>query len=355
MLSTNASINKLIIAEMPACTVTQPLAGKSAQDIFSTDLFIQEIKSAAGRLHIQAASLEEKSLPLHLEYSLESDDAHVRAAAHDILKLFGERLAVILLCLKEGSPANRRARPDWGDEEWNYWSSLKRIILVGGLASPPLGEQLKYYVEQVFRASGKSPYAIVLGKDSTYAGLRGCTTYLQDDSRTGQANLIFDYGQSFIKRSYAIMDGHRVQDIIILGKTLSRHVEWDVKDPLVEEAEAQALNRYFLDTITRTIHEVEGRGLLIPPHIVLSIANYVKNGQIANRGGYGKLRLIAPNYAQYLSSCMKERFGRDFFFTLLHDGTAMAAGYADYKESVCISLGTAFGVGFPPGGKISDE
>ena len=93
MLSTNASINKLIIAEMPACTVTQPLAGKSAQDIFSTDLFIQEIKSAAGRLHIQAASLEEKSLPLHLEYSLESDDAHVRAAAHDILKLFGERLA----------------------------------------------------------------------------------------------------------------------------------------------------------------------------------------------------------------------------------------------------------------------
>ena len=29
MLSTNASINKLIIAEMPACTVTQPLAGKS--------------------------------------------------------------------------------------------------------------------------------------------------------------------------------------------------------------------------------------------------------------------------------------------------------------------------------------
>ena len=25
----------------------------------------------------------------------------------------------------------------------------------------------------------------------------------------------------------------------------------------------------------------------------------------------------------------------------------MAAGYADYKKSVCISLGTAFGVGFP--------
>ena len=358
-LSTNASINKLIIAEMPICTVAQPLAGKSAQDIFSTDLFIQEIKNASDRLQIHVASLEEKSLPLHLENSLESDDPDVRAAAHDILKLFGERLAVILLCLKEGSPANRRARADWGDAEWNYWNSLKRIILVGGLASPPLGEQLKYYVEQVFAASGKNPYDIVLGRDSTYAGLRGCTTYLQNDcgddpgTSSGQpplprANLIFDYGQSFIKRSYAVMDGRNVQDIIILGKTLSRHVAWDVEDPVVEKAEAQALNRYFLDTITRTVEEVEARGLRIRPHIVLSIANYVKDGRIANRGGYGKLRLIAPNYAQYLSSFMKERFGRDYHFTLLHDGTAMAAGYADYEESVCISLGTAFGVGFPP-------
>ena len=350
---------------MPVCAVTQPLTGKSAQDVFSTDLFIQEIKNAADRLRIPVATLEEKSLPLYLENSLESDDPHVRAAAHDILKLFGERLAVILLCLKEGSPANRRARPDWGNEEWDYWNSLKRIILVGGLASPPLGEQLKYYVEQVFKDSGKNPYAIVLGRDSTYAGLRGCTTCLLNDSLDdadaipGQppsswANLIFDYGQSFIKRSYAIMNGHKVQDIIILGKTLSRHVEWDMKDPLVEEAEAQALNRYFLDTITRTIQEVEARGLHIRPHIVLSIANYVKNGEIANRGGYGKLRLIAPNYARYLSDCMKERFGKNYYFTLLHDGTAMAAGYADYEESVCISLGTAFGVGFPPSRK-NDE
>lgn len=345
---------------MPTCTVTQPLTGKSAQDIFSTDLFIQEIKNSAGRLQINIASLEEKSLPLYLENSLESDSPDVRAAAHDILKLFGERLAVILLCLKEGSPKNRLARPDWTDAEWDYWNALKHIILVGGLASPPLGEQLKYYVEQVFKASGKNPYTIVLGRDSTYAGLRGCTTYLrgsrwnEPETISGSAlpsrvNLIFDYGQSFIKRSYAVMEGNKIQDIIILGKTLSRHVEWDIKDPETEETEAQALNRYFLETIARTIHEVEARGLTIHPHIVLSIANYVKDGKIANRGGYGKLRLIAPNYAEYLSSRMKEHFGREYDFTLVHDGTAMAAGYADDKEAVCISLGTAFGVGFPKG------
>ncbi|NBI91625.1 hypothetical protein D3Z45_13870 [Lachnospiraceae bacterium] len=346
VLSTNASINKLVIAKMPECTVTQPLAGRSAQEIFSTDLLIQEIKNSALQLQIDISALEEKSLPLYLESCLESEDANVRAASHSIMKLFGERLAVILLCLKEGSPENRNARSDWGTEEWDYWNSLHHIILVGGLASPPLGEQLKYYVEQVFWASGKHPYTIILGKDSTYAGLRGCTTYLKDIPPS-QVNLIFDYGQSFIKRSYAIMEGEKVKDIIILGKTLSRHVEWDIQDTDLEEKEALALNRYFLETITRTVHEVENRGLEIHPHIILSIANYVKCGVIANRGGYGKLRLIAPNYAEYLSQQLRESLGRSYYFTMLHDGTAMAAGYANYDNSVCISLGTAFGVGFP--------
>lgn len=345
---------------MPVCTVTQPLTGKSAQDIFSTDLFIREIKGSADKLQIDVSSLEEKSLPLYLENSLESNVPSVRATAHDILKLFGERLAVILLCLKEGAAKNRKARPDWSDEEWDYWHSLKQIILVGGLASPPLGEHLKYYVERVFKTSGKSPYTIILGKDSTYAGLRGCTTYLKDTSidtsinnpgntpaSQSCVNLIFDYGQSFIKRSYAVMEGSEVIDIIILGKTLSRHVDWDIKDSSLEEQEALALNQYFLDTIERTVEEVEARGLSIHPHVILSIANYVKDGEIANRGGYGKLRLIAANYAEYLSSYFKDRFGKNFYFTLIHDGTAMAAGYADYKKSVCISLGTAFGVGFP--------
>ena len=331
---------------MPICSVRQDIIGKSAQEIFSTDLLIQEIKDSADKLQIDITSLETKSLPIYLEGCLESDNPGIRDAAHNILRLFGERLAVILLCLKEGAEENRLARPDWTDAHWDYWRSLKQIILVGGLASPPLGEQLKYYVEQVFAASDKYPYTIILGKDSTYAGLRGCTTYL-GDIPSSQVNLIFDYGQSFIKRSYVIMNKQQIKDIVILGKTLSRHVEWDIKDPVIEEQEAAALNHHFLETVKRTIHEVEARGLDIHPHIILSIANYVKGGVIANRGGYGKLRLIAPNYAEYLSERLKELYGRNFYFTLVHDGTAMAAGYSNYADSVCVSLGTAFGVGFP--------
>lgn len=346
ILGTDASINKLIIARMPKCSVTQELTGKCAQDIFSTDLLIHTIKEAAGPLRINTASLEEKALPLELENCLESPDPSVVRTSQDILRLFGERLAVILLCLKEGSPENRLARSDWNADHWDYWHSLKKVILTGGLASPPLGEHFKRYVDEVFQASGKTPYEIVLGKDSTYAGLRGCATWLTADC-TQQVNLIFDYGQSFIKRSYVITENGRLKDIIILDKTLSRHVEWDIKDPDTELREAIALNRHFLKTIAGTVSEVEALGFSIHPHIILSIANYVKDGRIANRGGYGKLRLIAPDYGKYLSDWLRKNSGRDFYFTLIHDGTAMAAGYSGHPSSVCISLGTAFGVGFP--------
>lgn len=346
VLRTNASINKLMIARMPVCSVTQDVTGKTAQEIFSTDLFIQEIKKSAQKLQLDIHALHEKSLPLYLEKCLESTDSDIIETANAILRLFGERLAVILLCLKEGSPENRKARADWNDVHWDYWNSLKQIILVGGLASPPLGNRLKYYVEQVFDASGKHPYNLTLGEDSTYAGIRGCTTYL-DAASGAHVNLIFDYGQSFIKRSYVMMEDQQVKDMIILEKTLSEHVEWDITDPVREESEAILLNNHFLQAITHTIQEVEAKGLSIHPHIILSIANYVKDGVIIDRGGYGKLRLIAPNYGIYLSERLKEITGKDFHFTLIHDGTAMAAGYSGFSDAVCVSLGTAFGVGFP--------
>lgn len=353
-LETNASINKLRIVRMPDCTVTEDLTGKTAQEIFSTDRFIQEIKQSADLLKIRLDLLEERSLPMMLEQCLISGDRNVRETARRLLKLFGERLAVILLCLKEGDPVNQGVRSDWDSSHWKYWSALERVILVGGLSSPPLGEHLKFYVEQVFSASGKFPYQIILGQDATYAGIRGCAAFLPqitEDSKITDsaitASLIFDYGQSFIKRSYILLENGRLKDIVLLEKTLSQHVEWDLSDEHKELEEAALLNQHFLKTINETIDEVESMGFSINPNIILSIANYVKNGVIVNRGGYGKLRLIAPNYSLYLGETLKNDRKRDFYFTLIHDGTATAAGYRDYENAVCISLGTAFGIGFP--------
>ena len=134
----------------------------------------------------------------------------------------------------------------------------------------------------------------------------------------------------------------------MLEKIVSQHVEWDISEEDREQDEAVLLNKSVLEIINKTIIEVSKKGYDISPEIIISIANYVQNGKIVNRGGYGKLRLIAPNYSNYLEKELKKMHQKDFSTMLIHDGTAMALGFGDYKKSACISLGTAFGVGFPP-------
>lgn len=347
-LCLNASINKLLIEKMPTDKVKQDLQGKTALDIFSTELFIEEIKKNSKDLKLDIDSIEEKMLPQYLNECLESDDISVKGVANNIVKLFGERLAVILLTLKKGEKINRLKRNDWDDRNWDYWGELENIILVGGLSSSKIGEKLKYYIEKVFKESNEDCYNVILNEDSSNVGIKGCSTYIRGEEEE-KLYLIFDYGQTFIKRSLVKMQLKEVKDIIKLDKVLSKHVTWEFEDSKKEKNEAIELHNYLLNLIIDTIESVNGGVLNIGDHIVISIANYVKNGLFANRGGYGKLRLIADNYEEYLSHALYKKFEKSFKITLVHDGTAMAAAFSNYHSSVCISLGTAFGVGFPIG------
>ena len=48
-----------------------------------------------------------------------------------------------------------------------------------------------------------------------------------------------------------------------------------------------------------------------------------------------------------MKEVLYKKLGIEYKITMVHDGTAMAAAFSEYPKSVCISLGTAFGVGFP--------
>ncbi|PJI06914.1 MULTISPECIES: hypothetical protein [Clostridium] len=345
-LSSNASINKLIIQKMPTDKITQKLEGKRTVDIFSTELFIREIKKNSNELKIDINDIQEKVLPQYLNKCLKSDDISVKKTANSIVKLFGERLAVILLTLKKGERVNRISRKDWNDTHWEYWNSLKNVILVGGLSSSELGKRLKYYVEEVFKKLNENCYNIILSEDSANAGIRGCLTYIKNPEKR-KSYLIFDCGQTFIKRGLIWIDEKGIKNVIKLDKVLSKHTGWNFQYIKKEKSEAEALNSYILSVIIATIRGVKGGASNMGNDIVISIANYVKNGLFANRGGYGKLRLISDNYEEYLSYVLYQSLGKMFKVTLVHDGTAMAAAFSNYSNAVCLSLGTAFGVGFP--------
>ena len=114
---------------------------------------------------------------------------------------------------------------------------------------------------------------------------------------------------------------------------------------------AQQLTRHIEESILFSIWYVDQHQYPLEEEIAISIANYIIDGKIANRGGYGKLRLIAENYEEYLEELLRNRTGRSFKITMVHDGTAMAAAFSQYEKAACVSLGTVFGVGFPKEGK----
>ena len=67
------------------------------------------------------------------------------------------------------------------------------------------------------------------------------------------------------------------------------------------------------------------------------------------------LTIVGSNYPSKILSeflfCLEDdlyKFTKKHFrIKFIHDGTAMAAAFKEYENSVCISLGTHFGVGFP--------
>lgn len=346
-LCSNVSINKLLIQKMPTDKVTQNLQGKSALDIFSTELFIREIKKHSRELKLNLSELEEKKLPQYLGKCLESSDSDVRNEAQNIVRSFGERFGVILLTLKKGEKENRLKRNDWNDEHWDYWKDgIKNIILVGGLSSSILGKNLKHYAEKVFIDVNEEPYNIILTSDSSNAGIRGCTEYI-NEKKEGLKYLILDCGQTFIKRSYVTFTKEKILNINKLDKVPSKYVTWEFENVDDEKKEAVLLSEYLLGTIQSTIRTLDESADSVGEDIVISIANYVRHGLFADRGGYGKLKLVTDDYEKYLSYKLYDKFKRKFKITLVHDGTAMAAAFCNYQDSVCISLGTAFGVGFP--------
>lgn len=345
-LSLNASINKVIIEKMPTDKVKQDLQGKAALDIFSTQLFIEEIKKNYKELKLDINKIVDKTLPQYLEKCLESDDDSVKKVANEIMRLFGERLAIILLTLKKGEKANRFKRKDWENEHWEYWNEIENVVLVGGLASSALGGKLKYYVEKVFSECNEKGYNIILTENSADIGIIGCSTYINAENNK-EYNLIFDFGHTFIKRSLIKMENKKIKDIIKFDKVLSKHVKWEFEDAEEEKYEAVKLHNHLVNSIVDTVDILKEKSLAFGEHIVISVANYVENGVFANRGGYGKLRLLSNNYELFLADALSEKLNKNFKMTFIHDGTAMAQAFSKYPNSVCISLGTSFGVGFP--------
>jgi len=335
-LDQNCSINKVVIAKIPYVKgIEEDIQGKCAKDVFSTKIIVEYIKKYASKLNIDIANVKENDLPKEVEKRFLSEDEKEREIAEKIVKKFGYRLGICLLVLKTGLKENRLARKEWSDTQWEYLSNLKNIILVGGLASGEFGEKLKYYSQEIFSLAKCEPYNIMLFPKASQLGVTGCAKLIKERNRN-KTNIIFDFGQTFMKRCIIKNDS-----IEILESIHSKYMQLDTNEG------AYDLHKHILKTIVDTYKEAE-KYEDMADEIIISIANYTVGGKLNSvRGGYAKLTSLADNYATFLEDELENVLKKKLKIILIHDGTAIAMNFSKYKDSICISIGTVFGMGCP--------
>ena len=144
-----------------------------------------------------------------------------------------------------------------------------------------------------------------------------------------------------MKRGFFEVENRKITNQIILKNKKSPYMDSVSDNDLRAQNDAKKLHEYIVNLIVETYEEIQSQNYDISNQIIVSIANYVKNGVLFGRGGYAKLQLLANNYGNFLEKEISYLLKREMSVTLIHDGTAIA--YSFYGER----LGTSFGIGFP--------
>ena len=345
-LTSACSVNRIRLAKLPLYGIDDEIEGLTVKEFFSVKLVIEEIKMSADVLKIDLSAVNEKKLPRILAKKLDDENSEISSEALRIITKFGNRLGLLFLALKEGVEENRKARDDWNEQHWQYWSQVSDIILVGGLANGKFGEILKERVNYIFKLKNVVPYNIFLYDNSSDVGILGCSTQI---SEANGVNVVMDFGQTSIKRSIVTKSGGEVVEIKNLEPYPSKYMDWEMPNEEEKLRQAKKLHKYLIRAIEDTYNTAKSTAKTEPnSEIVISIASYVVDGALnANRSGYAKLCSLGKNYAECLWWDLSGRLRKDVIVKLIHDGTAMALNFSDRKNTVCLSLGSYFGIGFP--------
>ena len=343
-LSMRCSLNRAVLAKLPLYGVEDEIEGMTFKEVFSTPAIVAEIRRVSKRYGIDLRAEPDYLLPQFLDSALMSDNARYRQMAEKVVKRFGCRLGLLLLTLKTGLPENRAARDDWDDACWEFWNSLETVILTGGLASSMLGRRFKEYILTVFDAARVKPYRIMLFDNGTYIGMMGVAQRLMEDDT---ASLVTDFGHTGVKRAVIRKAGGEIAEFSPQESLPSLHMKSRFDSEDEKRREAIELHRYIVKTIAKS-YRVGLNDAPLSDTVLISIANYTHNGILNSvRGGYAKLCEIGSDYARVLEDDLSGELHRDIKVRLVHDSTASALYFADVDNSVCITLGTGFGVGFP--------
>lgn len=309
-----------------------------AYDLFRPEIILQELILHKDKLAI--THIPENVSLLHMFNSLLNHDLDsVKTVANDIAVKYGNRLAKIIGTLFKPSLQSITNRENWHQVHWDFWQTIEQIYFVGGLTSPILTHIFYEQMMLHFKQLNINNVQVSFIEGSQNLGTSGLATLIENGEY-----LLFDFGQTSIKRSYHVKTNGRTDIESYLDPIESQFLFYKTDNQVEVEKLAEFLDDYIIEVILTTMNEVAYTG----QNIYMSIANYVSNGSIySSRGGYGKLAYIADNYQTHLEQRLQQILHKKIAVRLFHDTSAMALLFKDKPNTAVISLGTAFGVAFP--------
>lgn len=280
-----------------------------------------------GRAEISADLMEAAaSWPAALDALVSAGDPRARP----VVDLIGDALAALVATLSTAPAPARRARPDWPDQYWDRWRSVRTLAIGGGVVQGPLGTRV---VERA--SSGLTPAGVVVQltrvPDAAGLGLRGAASVLGGPG----AGVALDCGGTTIKRATVAhaASGPRLTPLPTV--------------PAPGRVGAQEVVDVIADAVAAAVNALREP----PGDVVLAIATYVdESGQpyAGQLGPYAPLGEV--DFRAGLHDAIRLRTGRSVSLRIIHDGAAALLGARiDQPDTdVAIVLGTAIGCSLTP-------
>ncbi|PWT70370.1 MAG: hypothetical protein C5B60_12240, partial [Chloroflexi bacterium] len=357
-LTPRDSLNRARIVELPGLIPDPDVRSHTGYELLGAQALTEAISAHAAALGLDPACSDASALLPAFDRCLGAEDPAIRATALELGRRFGRSLGYFLLMLRRGDAVNRLARDDWGDTWWGYWSAVRTIWLGGGIVSGLLGSHLRAHAAAVLEEDdgiGSGP-TLHLSAFTSALPLIGAARSLPFSATapSTETAIVLDFGSTSIKRAHAIYSHGALTTLRLLPSLPATQLT--TEPPAVTPSDVGPVRRahwiatQMADMTAATWHVAARPDNSLTPHVVASLASYVRDGRPLRRqgGAYTELSALPPPAAQVLSPLLAERIGHKVEITLLHDGTSAARTYAGTPHAAVLMLGTALGVGYPP-------
>ncbi len=252
---------------------------------------------------------------------------------------------MLLLTLKRADPANRLARPSWGEQHWAFWQDITTIYAGGGLLSGSMGPIVVASAQKSLCEGGFEETSVQHSPFAAHLPMVGLARKAPPNTGT---MLLLDFGHTAIKRAVAIYESQKCSRLDLLAPIATDINPHSAIGSEQELAEARA--EKLVDVVARSWQESVNRYGQLSPTIGLSLACHLVNGHPppTEMGYYGRLQLLSSSLQDFLAARISKAIGQRIELVLAQDGSAAALTYAGCPRTVVLMLGTAIGVGFPP-------